>query len=218
MSFQSFPRGLPYRIGFTLLLLTVFACKAIAEPYRIVGFGDSLMAGYELAPGESFPEQLEARLRKEGHDVTVANAGVSGDTTSGGLARLDWSVPDGTSLVILELGANDALRGVGPEIARRNLAAMIARLQERGIAVLLAGMLSPPNMGEEYAKAFNAIYPELAAEHDVPLVPFFLEGVAAEPGLLLADGMHPNAEGVARMVERMLPHVLAIIHTHEEPR
>jgi acyl-CoA thioesterase-1 len=180
---------------------------AAAEPVEIVGFGDSLMAGYQLDAGQSFPEKLEAALRAKGHDVTVANAGVSGDTTSGGLSRLDWSVPDGTDLVILELGANDMLRGISPEITERNLDAMIARLKERGIAVLLAGMVAAPNLGQDFIASFNGIFPRLAEKHGLILYPFFLDGVAANGSLLLDDGMHPNAEGVDRMVENALPTV-----------
>ncbi|MFN3547372.1 MAG: arylesterase [Mesorhizobium sp.] len=178
---------------------------AAAEPVQIVGFGDSLMAGYQLDAGQSFPEKLEAALREKGHDVTVVNAGVSGDTTSGGLSRLDWSIPDGTDLVILELGANDMLRGISPEITERNLDAMITRLTERGIAVLLAGMVAAPNLGDDYGAAFNGLYPRLAEKHGLILYPFFLDGVAADPTLLLADGMHPNALGVDRMVANALP-------------
>ncbi len=176
-----------------------------AEPVEIVGFGDSLMAGYQLDAGQSFPEKLEAALRERGHDVAVANAGVSGDTTSGGLSRLDWSVPDGTDLVILELGANDMLRGVSPDITERNLEAMILRLKERGIAILLAGMVAAPNLGEDYGTAFNGIFPRLAERHGLILYPFFLDGVAADSALLLEDGMHPNAAGVDRMVEKAVP-------------
>ncbi len=196
------------RLALLLLPLALLAGGASAEPYRIVALGDSLTAGFGLGPGESFPEQLEARLRQLGHDAVVINAGVSGDMTSGGLARLDWSVGEEASLVIVGLGANDALRGVAPDLVRRNLEQMIVRLKERGITVLLAGMLSPPNMGEEYAARFNAIFPDLAREHDVPLLPFFLDGVAAQPHLLLADGMHPNADGVARMVDNIVPLVV----------
>src|SRR5690606_23639124 len=133
------------------------------------------------------------------------NAGVSGDTTSGGLSRLDWSVPDGTDLVILELGANDMLRGLMPEVTEQNLEKMILRLKERGIGILLVGMYAAPNLGEDYIQRFNAIYPRLAEKHGPPLVPFFLDGVTANASLLLADGMHPNAEGVDRMVENVLP-------------
>lgn len=192
-------------------LVLLLALPAAAEPFRIVGFGDSLMAGYQLAPGEGFPEKLEAALRARGHDVTVANAGVSGDTTSGGLSRLDWSVPEETDLVILELGANDMLRGLDPATTKANLDAMIQRLKERGIDVLLAGMLAAPNLGRDYRQTFDAIYPSLAEKHDIPLVPFFLEGVAANSALLLEDGMHPNAAGVEVMVEAMLPAVEALL-------
>lgn len=191
----------------TLLVLLATMVAAPAEPFRIVGFGDSLMAGFGLGPGEAFPEKLEAALRKKGHDVVIANAGVSGDTTSGGLSRLDWSVPDGTRLVILELGANDMLRGVTPEITEKNLDAMIARLKERGISVLLAGMMAAPNLGSDFAGEFNAVYPRLAQKHGIALYPFFLDGVAADRSLLLEDGMHPNAAGIERMVEKMVPAV-----------
>lgn len=187
------------------ILLFVAAPAAHAEPHNIVGFGDSLMAGYQLAPGEGLPERLEEALKARGHDVTVANAGVSGDTTSGGLSRLDWSVPEETDLVILELGANDMLRGVSPAETEKNLDAIITRLKERGIKVLLLGMYAAPNLGADYQKRFDAIYPRLAEKHDVPLVPFFLDGVTGNSSLLLEDGMHPNAEGVDIMVENVLP-------------
>jgi acyl-CoA thioesterase-1 len=196
-----------------LLFLTALT-PASADPFRIVGFGDSLMAGFGLDAGQSFPEKLQAALRKNGHDVVISNAGVSGDTTSGGLSRLDWSVPDGTQLVILELGANDMLRGVSPEIAEKNLDMMIARLKARNIPVLLAGMVAAPNLGADYASKFDAIYPKLAQKYGAPLYPFFLEGVAADKALLLDDGMHPNAAGVDRMVELMLPLVEKTIAAH----
>ena len=193
------------------LILFLALCGAIssarAEPFKIVGFGDSLMAGFGLGPGEGFTDKLQAALRAKGHDVTVANAGVSGDTTSGGLARLDWSVPDGTQLVILELGANDMLRGVSPDITRKNLDEMLGKLKKRKIAVLLAGMRAAPNLGADYQNAFDAIFPNLAKTYDVPLYPFFLDGVAGQPGLRLEDGLHPNAKGVDQMVERILPTV-----------
>ena len=187
------------------LVVLAFSAARAENPVKIVGFGDSLMAGYQLASDAAFPSRLEAALRDKGHDVTVVNAGVSGDTSSGGLARLDWSVPDDTDLVILELGANDALRGILPELTRDNLDKMISRLKERGIGVVLAGMLAPPNMGPDYETAFNAIYPDLAERHGVPLHPFFLDGVAANQQLLLADGMHPNPDGVDVMVTAILP-------------
>ncbi|MCV0394435.1 MAG: arylesterase [Rhizobiaceae bacterium] len=196
-------------VAITVLSTAWFAAPALAEPYRIVGFGDSLMAGYELAPGESFPEQLQAALRDRGHDVVVENAGVSGDTTTGGLSRLDWSVPEGTDLVILELGANDMLRGISPEVTEKNLDEMLERLDDRGIDVLLAGMMAAPNLGRDYADAFNGIYPRLAEKHGAPFYPFFLDGVAAQRNLLLEDGMHPNADGVAEMVRRAIPAVEA---------
>ncbi len=189
------------------LAVLVVMGAARAEPYRIVGFGDSLMAGYGLDAGQGFPEKLEKALRGRGHDVVIVNAGVSGDTTSGGLSRLDWSVPDGTDLVIMELGANDMLRGIGPDITEKNLDAMLARLEERNIAVLLAGMRAAPNLGPDYQAAFDAIYPRLAEKHGVALYPFFLDGVAADSAYLLEDGMHPNASGIDRMVEKMLPEV-----------
>ncbi|TPL94147.1 arylesterase [Mesorhizobium sp. B2-3-12] len=193
------------------LIVFLAICGAIssarAEPFKIVGFGDSLMAGYGLGPGEGFTDKLQAALRAKGHDVTVANAGVSGDTSSGGLARLDWSVPDGTQLVILELGANDMLRGVSPDITKRNLDEMLGRLKQRKIAVLLAGMRAAPNLGADYQNAFDAVFPELAAKYGVTLYPFFLDGVAGQPGLQLEDGLHPSAKGVDLMVERVLPTV-----------
>ncbi|MBC8130488.1 MAG: arylesterase [Rhizobiaceae bacterium] len=174
---------------------------------EVVAFGDSLSAGYGVGPGEAFPDQLQAALKAKGYDVTVANAGVSGDTTTGGLARLDWSVPETADLVIVELGANDALRGVSPGITETNLDQILARLKERGTTTLLAGMIAPPNMGPDYSEAFNPIYARLAEKHDVPLYPFFLDGVASQADLNQADYMHPNAKGVAIVVERILPMV-----------
>lgn len=185
--------------------LVASASLAFADPVRIVGLGDSLMAGYQLDSGQSFPEKLEAALTARGHDVVIVNAGVSGDTSAGGLSRLDWSVPDDTDMVILELGANDMLRGIAPQVTEDNLTAMIERLNQRNIDVVLAGMVAAPNLGADYAAQFNPIFPKLAARYDVPLYPFFLEGVAAERALLLEDGMHPNAAGVDRMVENFLP-------------
>lgn len=184
-----------------------FAVPARADAVQIVGFGDSLMAGFGLGPGEGFTEQLQDALRAKGHDVAVANAGVSGDTSSGGLARLDWSVPDGTDLVILELGANDMLRGIDPAIVEKNLDEMIARLKARGIDVLLAGMVAAPNLGHAYGEAFGSLYPRLARKHAVILYPFFLDGVAAEQDLLSEDGMHPSADGIRTIVGRILPTV-----------
>ncbi|TBG44163.1 arylesterase [Rhizobium leguminosarum] len=195
-------------LQFTVIAVSlIFATAADARTINLVGFGDSLMAGYQLPPGDGFPEKLQAALKAKGLDVTIANAGVSGDTTTGGLARIDWSVPDGTDGVILELGANDALRGIPPEESEKNLDQMITRLKERGIAVLLAGMMAPPNMGADYAARFNPIYQKLSEKHGLPLYAFFLDGVALDAGLKLEDGMHPNARGVDVMVEKMEPAV-----------
>ena len=197
----------PFILAALLLVaaLPLGSGNALADPVRIVGLGDSLMAGYGLDTGQSFPEKLQKALVTNGHDVVIENAGVSGDTSSGGLSRLDWSVPDGTDLVILELGANDMLRGIAPDLTRKNLDAMLARLKERGISVMLAGMRAAPNLGADYQSAFDAIYPELAKKYDVVLYPFFLDGVAGERSLLLDDGMHPNPAGVDVMVKRFVP-------------
>ncbi|GAB4126833.1 MAG: arylesterase [Rhodothalassiaceae bacterium] len=211
------------KLSFSLSLLYALMLL-IGSPLRvsggepgllIVGYGDSLMAGYGLPPGQSFPERLGDWLAERlASPVEVVNAGVSGDTTSGGRARLDWVLaPLGRApdLVILELGSNDALRGIDPAITRENLDAMIAELRARGSRVLLAGMLAPPNMGPDYRARFDAIYPELAQKHDVALYPFFLEGVAADPALNLEDGIHPNEKGIAEMVARIGPRVLAML-------
>ncbi|KOF14637.1 acyl-CoA thioesterase [Ensifer adhaerens] len=196
-----------------LAMTIALSATARAETISLVGFGDSLMAGYQLPPEDAFPARLEKALKEKGLDVAVANAGVSGDTSSGGLARIDWSIPDGTKGVILELGANDALRGIPPEETRKNIEAMIARLKERGIAVLLAGMMAPPNMGADYAARFNPIYPELAEKYGLELYPFFLDGVVTDAALKLEDGMHPNGNGVGMMVEKALPVVERFIAT-----
>jgi acyl-CoA thioesterase-1 len=186
---------------------------ALAGSPKIVVLGDSLSAGYQLPPGAGFPEQLQKALTAQGIDVTIISAGVSGDTTTGGLARLDWSVPEGTHGVILELGANDALRGLPVRVARKNLDAMLSRLKQRNIAVLLSGMRAPPNMGEDYQKAFDAIYSDLARKYEITLYPFFLDGVATNPALNLADGIHPNEAGIAVMIERFLPYAKRFIET-----
>lgn len=183
----------------------------MAEPLRIVAFGDSLTAGLGLPEKEAFPVKLEAALRAKGHDVEVINAGVSGDTATGGLARLDWSVPDNTGAVILELGANDALRGTDPSATRKALDEAIRRLKAREIPVLLAGMQAPRNMGPDYIAAFDRIYPELAREHGVLFYPFFLEGVAAQSNLNQRDGIHPTAEGVDVILRGILPFVEKLI-------
>ncbi|MEE8270112.1 MAG: arylesterase, partial [Alphaproteobacteria bacterium] len=161
---------------------------AAAEPIRLLALGDSLTAGYGLTESDSFTVRLEAALRDRGYDIEVQNGGVSGDTTAGGLARLDWVLSDRPQLVLLELGANDGLRGLDPEETRRNLAGILAVLTERRIPTLLAGMYAPPNLGGDYGTTFDRLYPALAAEYGVPLYPFFLEGVAARPALNQADG------------------------------
>jgi acyl-CoA thioesterase-1 len=207
----SFKASLLHFIVMVALFAGSGSANAQEKAINLVGFGDSLMAGYQLAPSESYTAQLEAALKAKGHKVVITNAGVSGDTTSAGLSRIDWSVPDGTDGVILELGANDALRGIAPEQSEKNLDAMLARLKERGIPVLLAGILAPPNMGGDYAEKFNPIYKRLADKYAVPLYPFFLDGVTTVPGMQIEDGMHPNAKGIAVMVERTLPMVEAFL-------
>jgi acyl-CoA thioesterase-1 len=180
------------------------AGASLSATINIVGFGDSLMAGYELAPEEAFPARLEKLLKDKGIDVAITNAGVSGDTSADGLARIDWSVPDGTQGVILELGANDALRGLSPEQTRSNIEAAIQRLKARNIQILLVGILAPPNMGSDYAEKFNRIYADLARQYSLPLYPFFLDGVVMKAGAQLSDGMHPNASGTQIMAGKFL--------------
>ncbi len=194
--------------------LIPLATPALAEQtFSIVALGDSLTAGYGLPPEDAFTTRLEQRLKENGLNVEVVNAGVSGDTSKGGLSRIDWSVPDGSGLVIVELGANDALRGISPAETAKNLDAILARLRQRGIAVLLTGMLAPPNMGKDYEAAFNAIYPKLAEKYGVELYPFFLDGVVADPKLNQADGIHPNAAGTAVIVERLSPVVDKLVRS-----
>jgi acyl-CoA thioesterase-1 len=171
----------------------------------VLALGDSLTAGYGLAARDGFVPRLEAALRTEGYNVTVVNAGVSGDTTAGGKARLDWSLAEKPDAVLLELGANDALRGISPVATEANLDAMLQVLRKRQIPVLLIGMKSPPNLGTEYVTAFEGIYPRLAARYQIPLYPFFLDGVAASSTLNQPDGIHPNAQGVHEIVRRLLP-------------
>jgi acyl-CoA thioesterase I len=172
---------------------------------RIVALGDSLTAGFNLPASAAFPVKLGKALKAKGIAVEMVNAGVSGDTASGGLARVDWSVPEGTDAVILELGANDMLRGVDPAVTRRALEEIVRRLTGRHIPVLLAGMRAAPSLGPDYVRAFEAIYPELAAKYDLLLYPFFLDGVVADPKLNQQDGLHPTAAGVDRIVAGILP-------------
>lgn len=192
-------------------MVTILSSAALAAPVRLVALGDSLTAGLGLPRSDSFAAKLETALKAKGLDVTVINAGVSGDTTAAGLARLDWSIPRDTDAVIVELGANDMLRGLSPDIARRNLTEILTRLKARHIAVLLAGMRAAPNLGADYARAFDQTYPDLAAKFGVPLYPFFLEGIAGDRALNQKDGIHPTAEGVDRIVAGILPSVEALV-------
>jgi acyl-CoA thioesterase I len=181
------------------------------KPIQMVVLGDSLSAGYGLPGPAAFPTRLQKALKSNGIDVDMINAGVSGDTSSGGRDRLDWSVPEGTEAVIVELGANDALRGIDPKITRQALSDIVTRLKARKIAVLLCGMLAPPNYGSEYAARFDSIYADISKSFGVPLYPFFLEGVAGDAKLNQADGLHPTAVGVDVIVKNILPTVQAFL-------
>jgi len=199
-------------------LLTLFcvlapsaATSAADKPVRVVVLGDSLTAGFGLTSADAFPAKLAQALDAKGISAIITNAGVSGDTASGGLSRLEWSVPDGTDAVILELGANDALRGLDPKVTKAALDAILRKLADRRIVVLLAGMQAPRNFGPEYTRDFDSIYPALASTHPVVFYPFFLEGVAADSKLNQADGLHPNAAGVDSIVARILPQVEELI-------
>ena len=216
MSSRRSPGRAISRIGTALCaLLLLFASPGVAGEPRVVVLGDSLTAGFGLAQEEAFPARLEAALRAEGHGWRVVDAGVSGDTSAGGLARLDWVLADQPEIVIVELGANDGLRGLPTDRMEANLDAILARISESGSLTLLAGMRAPANFGPDYAAAFRAVYERLAARHDVAFYPFFLEGVAMEPALNQPDGIHPNAAGVATIVRRILPHVVALIARHK---
>ena len=195
-------------VSLCLIVASLLApASAFAKALQIVAFGDSLMAGYNLPAGDDFPARLQAALRQDGLDVTITNASVSGDTSSAGLDRLDWSVPDGTDGVLLELGANDMLRGQDPTLTTQNLDTMVSKLQARHIAVYLMGMKANPTLGADYVSRFDAIYPTLAKRENLPLDPFFLDGVAGQAKLQLGDGMHPNPDGIAAMVARVKPRV-----------
>ena len=194
-----------------IVSLTITITPAAARVPVILDFGDSLTAGYGLAPEQAFPPRLQAALHRRGIETRVVNAAVSGDTTAGGLARLDWALADKPDLVILALGANDALRGIDPATVRGNLDKMIRKIESSGAKVLLVGMLAPPNWGEEYKTAFDRIFPDLARVHGVALYPFFLEGVAMKPELNQPDGLHPNERGVAVLVDRIAPVVAGLV-------
>ena len=183
-------------------------------PIRLAILGDSLAAGYGLSPQQSIPARLAAALKAQGRNVVVMNQGVSGDTTAGGLARLDWMLGDKPDIVLVELGANDALRGLDPAEAERNLDAIISKLQGAGVTVWLAGMLAPRNFGPDYVRQFDGLYKRLADKHKVPLYPFILEGVAQEPALNQADGLHPNPKGVDVVVAHLLPFVTRNLDTY----
>lgn len=205
-------------VNLWLLALAMPAVADEARPIRIVAFGDSLTAGYQLKQDQAFPVQLAAALKTKGHAVDVTNAGVSGDTTAAGLARFDWAVPDETEAVILALGANDALRGIDPDVARDNLDQILVKLRERNIDVLIAGMPPPKNWGKDYEDRFGTMYADLAEKHGALLYPFFLDGVALNPALNLPDGLHPTGEGVGVIVEKILPEVEALIRRVEARR
>ncbi|MRG71409.1 arylesterase [Alphaproteobacteria bacterium HT1-32] len=195
----------------TVLLLSGASQAAGTGPLKLLVLGDSLTAGYGVKQGQAFTDQLSAALQQAGRDVTVINGGVSGDTTAGGAGRLGWLLADRPDAAIVELGANDALRGLDPAATRANLRQILTELRTANIPVLLAGMLAPPNLGREYGEAFNKIYPDLAEEKGVLLYPFFLEGVAAMPELNQQDGIHPNPEGIAVVTKRILPYVLKLL-------
>lgn len=197
------------RMSVALLLLAPVA--AAAAPVKILAFGTSLTQGYGLPPGTEFPAVLQARLQASGIDATVINAGVSGDTSSDGLSRIDWSLADHPDAAIVEMGSNDALRGIDPKLTEKNLAAMLARFRDAHVPVLLLGMKAPRNLGPDYANAFDPIYPRLAKEFGVLFYPFVLDGVALNAKLNQADGMHPNPDGVKIIVGRMLPSVKQLV-------
>ncbi|APO49028.1 arylesterase [Bradyrhizobium diazoefficiens] len=216
--------GLFMHIAVLVLAVMTIATNASAQaqpaakPIKLVVLGDSLSAGLGLPAQEAFPTKLQKSLQAKGIEVDMTNAGVSGDTASGGRDRLDWSVPEGTEGVIVELGANDALRGIDPGLTRTALTDIVQRLKARRIPVMLCGMLAPPNYGADYAARFNSIYPDLAKQFDVPLYPFFLDGVAADAKLNQADGIHPTAAGVDIIVGNMMPTVEAFLRNISEQR
>lgn len=194
-----------------LLVISSASWADTTRPLRIVVLGDSLVAGFNISQRDAFPAQLERALKAKGHAVEVINAGVSGDTTAAGLDRLQWAVPEKTDAVILELGANDALRGLSPAQAKSNLDKIVNALKAGGSEVLLAGMVAPRNLGPEYVQAFDTMYPDLAKTYDLLLYPFFLEGIALDGKLNLPDGLHPNPKGVAEITRRILPTVEQLI-------
>ena len=214
--------GLIHSVRWFVAMLLVFAAALVVGPaaaqtmspdvpLKIVAFGDSLTAGYGLPTQDAFPAKLERALKAKGVNVEIENAGVSGDTASGGLSRIDWSIPDGTDAVILELGANDMLRGIDPKVTRDALDSILAKLKDRKIAVLLCGMRAAPNLGGEYVRGFESIFDDLARKYDVVFYPFFLDGVATQAKLALRDGLHPNPAGVDVIVAGIMPKVEELI-------
>jgi acyl-CoA thioesterase-1 len=201
--------------GLIALFVNVNSANAMeSAPLHILALGDSLTAGFNLPAGDAFPVRLEAALRAKGYAVRISNAGVSGDTTAGGKARLDWILADHPDAAIVELGANDALRGIDPAVTFANLDTILECLKAHGVTkILLAGMMAPRNYGPDYAHAFDSIYPRLAEKWKIPLYPFFLDGVALHPEMTQSDGLHPNAQGVARIVAGILPAVETLIGT-----
>ena len=201
------------QIGASLLAINILSAAPLAAKtaVKIVALGDSLTAGFGVAPADAFPAQLERALKASGQAVELVNSGVSGDTAADGLDRLDWAVPDDAKAVIVELGANDGLRGIDPKATRATLNAVLTRLNARKLPVLLTGMRAPRNWGDAYAKEFDAMFADLAAAHGVLLYPFFLDGVVLDLALNQADGLHPNAKGVAVIVERITPHVEGLL-------
>jgi acyl-CoA thioesterase-1 len=206
--------------GFLLLASAAFVSSAAesSKPIRIVAFGDSLSAGYGLRPSQSFPSQLQKELRARGHNVVVDNAGVSGDTTAAGLARIAWAIGNDADAVIVEFGANDALRGIDPKVTRANMQKIVAKLNAKRVPMLLTGMRSPTNWGDNYSENFDAIFPDLAKEHSLLFYPFFLDGVVFDSKLNQRDGIHPNAKGVAAIVKAILPQVEELLAKAEALR
>ncbi len=212
-----------YSLGFFSCLwlgsgLGIMTASASQNTYQLAALGDSLTAGYGLKGSNSFPVQLQKMLRNKGYNVTVQNAGVSGDTAAGGLARLDWSLGENVDGVIIELGANDALRAISPNSTRTSLENIIIRLKQRKIDVLLTGMLAPPNLGPDYGKSYNAIFPDLAKKYNLVFYPFFLKDVAAIPSLNQSDGIHPTAAGVEIIVRNILPKVEELLNNSDRFR
>jgi acyl-CoA thioesterase-1 len=197
-----------------LATIAVLPARAQSTPIKIAVLGDSLAAGFGVKPAESFPARLEAGLKAQGRNVTVLNHGVSGDTTAGGLDRIDWMLADKPDIVLVELGGNDALRGIDPAVTEKNLAAIVEKLKAAGVAVWLAGMLAPRNLGSDYVTAFDGLYKRIAEKYQVPLYPFVLDGVAQDPAFIQADGIHPNPKGAQVMADRLLPFVTENLDAH----